>query len=64
MSTELNHAGSRQVAYMGDYDAVATDRTQSSAGFVISWGDNSKGDANVVRGRTYGSDCDSHRGHH
>jgi hypothetical protein len=37
--------------YMGDYDAVATDRTKSRGGFIVSWADNSKGDANVVRAR-------------
>lgn len=44
--------------YMGDYDAVATDRTKSNEGFIISWADNSKGDANVVRARSKKGDCD------
>jgi hypothetical protein len=33
--------------YMGDYIASASDRSGISSGFVLSWGDNSLGDANV-----------------
>jgi hypothetical protein len=42
--------------YMGDYDAVATDRTKSHRGFLVSWADNSEGDANVRRARIRGGD--------
>jgi len=34
--------------YMGDYIGIATDSTQKRAGVVVSWGDNSLGDANVL----------------
>lgn len=37
--------------YMGDYVAVAEDREKDHFGFIVSFGENSKGDPNVVRER-------------
>jgi hypothetical protein len=34
--------------YMGDYQAVAADRLGSQPGAITAWGDNSRGDADVV----------------
>jgi hypothetical protein len=49
---------------MTDYDAVATDRTGAFRGFLVSWSDNSRGDANIVRARLMGggggNDDDDH----
>jgi len=33
--------------YMGDYLGIASDALQSRSGFVVAWGDNTKGDPNV-----------------
>jgi hypothetical protein len=38
--------------YMGDYIAVATDATGTLPGAILAWGDNSRGDANVLQRRT------------
>ena len=38
--------------YMGDYLGIAADRTQSHEGVIVSWGDNSLGDPNVVVAET------------
>jgi hypothetical protein len=46
--------------YMGDYDAVATDRTEEHSGFLVSWASNARGDANVRRARIKGKG----KGHH
>jgi hypothetical protein len=37
--------------YMGDYQAVAIDRLGTRAGAIVAWGDNSRGDANVLHRR-------------
>ena len=37
--------------YMGDYIGVAADTTGSRAGVIAAWGDNSRGDANVLYAR-------------
>src|SRR5262249_2224693 len=34
--------------YMGDYIGIAADATQANAGFIMTWGDNSLGDPNVM----------------
>jgi hypothetical protein len=39
---------------MTDYDAIASDRTNTFKGFLVSWSDNSRGDANIVRARLMG----------
>jgi hypothetical protein len=37
--------------YMGDYIAVAADRTGGGSGVIVAWGDNSLGDANILQTR-------------
>jgi hypothetical protein len=38
-------------SYMGDYIAVTADALGSSPGVIVAWGDNSRGDANVLQRR-------------
>lgn len=38
-------------SYMGDYLGIASDATGSEPGVVTAWGDNSRGDANVLASR-------------
>jgi hypothetical protein len=38
-------------AYMGDYIAVAADKTGATPGIIAAWGDNSLGDANILQTR-------------
>jgi hypothetical protein len=33
---------------MGDYISVSADRIGTNAGALVAWGDNSRGDANVL----------------
>jgi hypothetical protein len=37
--------------YMGDYIGVAADLSRVNTGVLVSWGDNSRGDANVLAAR-------------
>ena len=37
--------------YMGDYITVAHDATGGRSGVIVAWGDNSRGDANVLQDR-------------
>jgi hypothetical protein len=37
--------------YMGDYLGISADRLRQRDGVIVSWGDNSLGDANVVFAR-------------
>jgi hypothetical protein len=39
---------------MGDYIAVAADRTGRHPGVIVAWGDNALGDANVLQTRVKG----------
>jgi hypothetical protein len=41
-------------SYMGDYIAVAADRTGRHPGVIVAWGDNALGDANVLQTRVKG----------
>jgi len=38
--------------YMGDYLGIASDTLKTNSGFIAAWGDNSRGDPNVVAVRT------------
>jgi hypothetical protein len=39
-------------AYMGDYIGMAADVSRISTGVLVAWGDNSRGDANVLAARS------------
>jgi hypothetical protein len=45
--------------YMGDYLGIAVDRLRQRDGVIVSWGDNSLGDANVAFARVSGEEEDS-----
>jgi hypothetical protein len=45
--------------YMGDYLGIAADRLRQRDGVIVSWGDNSLGDANVAFARVSGEEEDS-----
>jgi len=42
--------------YMGDYLGIAADRLRQRDGVIVSWGDNSLGDANVAFARVNGAE--------
>src|SRR5207253_7113386 len=42
-------------SYMGDYISVAADSTRQRSGVIATWGDNSRGDQNVLFIKTTGS---------
>ena len=42
--------------YMGDYLGIAADRLRQRDGVIVSWGDNSLGDANVAFARVNGEE--------
>ena len=42
--------------YMGDYLGIAGDRLRQRDGVIVSWGDNSLGDANVAFARVSGGE--------
>jgi hypothetical protein len=44
--------------YMGDYLGIASDRLKQRDGVIVSWGDNSLGDANVAFARVSGEEKD------
>jgi hypothetical protein len=45
--------------YMGDYLGIAADRLRQRDGVIVSWGDNSLGDANVAFARVSGGEEDN-----
>ena len=45
--------------YMGDYLGIAADRLRQRDGVIVSWGDNSRGDANVAFARVSGGEEDN-----
>jgi hypothetical protein len=45
--------------YMGDYLGIAADRVRQRDGVMVSWGDNSLGDANVAFARVNGGEEDN-----
>jgi hypothetical protein len=44
---------------MGDYLDIAADRLRQRDGVIVSWGDNSLGDANVAFTRVSGQEDDN-----
>jgi hypothetical protein len=42
--------------YMGDYLGISADRLRQRDGVIVSWGDNSRGDANVAFARANGEE--------
>jgi hypothetical protein len=42
--------------YMGDYLGISADRLRQRDGVIVSWGDNSRGDANVAFARVNGEE--------
>jgi hypothetical protein len=42
--------------HMGDYLGIAADRVRQRDGVIVSWGDNSLGDANVAFARVSGGE--------
>jgi len=50
--------------YMGDYIAAAADATRKRDGVILSWGDNSLGDANVVFTKKVGDEDNQEKNDH